>query len=68
MNGLEVAERYGWIIAVILIAVFYKVVLRVLFGTVIIAKEEIGIVNRKWVLFGNSRTLPAGGGDKARRH
>ena len=60
MNGLEVAERYGWIIAVILIAVFYKVVLRVLFGTVIIAKEEIGIVNRKWVLFGNSRTLPDG--------
>src|SRR5947209_13279405 len=60
MNGLEVLERYGWIFAIILIAVFYKAVLRIFFGTVIIGKEEIGIVNKKWVLFGHSRTLPDG--------
>ena len=60
MNAHDVLVRYGWIFVLVLVAVFYKAVLRIFFGTVIIAKEEIGIVNKKWVLLGKSRTLPDG--------
>jgi len=59
-NVVSLLERYGWIVALLLVAVFYKVVLRVFFGAVIIAKEEIGIVNKRWVLMGKHRTLPGG--------
>jgi hypothetical protein len=34
---------YGWVLALVLIVVFHKAVLRVFFGTVIVSKEEIGI-------------------------
>jgi uncharacterized membrane protein YqiK len=52
--------RYGWVLALVLVVVFYKVVLRIFFGTVIVSKDGIGIVNKKWVLFGKHRTLPDG--------
>jgi uncharacterized membrane protein YqiK len=52
--------RYGWVFVLVLIVVFYKVVLRIFFGTVIVSKDGIGIVNKKWVLFGKHRTLPDG--------
>ena len=58
VTGLLV--KYGWILVVLLVAVFYKIVLRVFFGTVIVSQDEIGIVNKKWVLFGKNRTLPDG--------
>jgi len=57
---VSILERYGWIVALLLIFAFYKVVLRVFFGAVIIGKEEIGIVNKRWVLLGKNRTLPGG--------
>jgi uncharacterized membrane protein YqiK len=59
-NVASLLEKYGWIIALVLIVIFYKVVLRVFFGAVIIAKEEIGIVNKRWVVLGKNRTLPGG--------
>ena len=52
--------KYGWILVVILVAVFYKAVLRFFFGTVIVSQDEIGILNKKWVLFGKNKTLPDG--------
>ena len=52
--------RYGWILILILIVILYKSILRFFFGTVIVEKDGIGIVNKKWVLFGNHRTLPDG--------
>ncbi|MGD0630200.1 MAG: SPFH domain-containing protein, partial [Terracidiphilus sp.] len=52
--------RYGWILVLILIFILYKAILRAFFGTVIISKDEIGIVNKKWVLVGKFRTLPDG--------
>jgi len=39
---------------------FHKAILRIFFGTVIVSKDEIGIVNKKWVLFGKNRVLPDG--------
>jgi uncharacterized membrane protein YqiK len=60
MDALGLLARYGWILAILLIAIFYQIMLRIFCGTVIISKEEIGIVNKKWVLFGKNRTLPDG--------
>jgi uncharacterized membrane protein YqiK len=52
--------KYGWVLVLILVAVFHQAVLRIFFGTVIVSKDEIGILNKKWVLFGKNRTLPDG--------
>jgi uncharacterized membrane protein YqiK len=59
-NVFGLLVRYGWILLLILIAIFHQIVLRVFFGTIIVSKDEIGIVNKKWVLFGKNRTLPDG--------
>ena len=45
-------------ILIILIAA-YKLILRI-FGVIIIPKDSVGIVNKKFVLFGANRTLPDG--------
>ncbi len=52
--------KYGWVLALFLIVVLHKAILRIFFGTVIVSKDEIGILNKKWVLFGKNRTLPDG--------
>ena len=52
--------KYGWVLVLILIILLYKVILRVFSGTVIVSKDEIGIVNKKWVLVGKNKTLPDG--------
>ena len=57
-NVASLFEKYGWIIALLLIVIFYKVVLRVFFGAVIIAKEEIGIVNKRWVCSARTARCP----------
>lgn len=51
---------YLWIIPIVATLVGYKLVLRFFFGAVIIAEDEIGIVNKKFVLWGANRTLPDG--------
>ena len=45
--------------ALVVLALCYKLILRI-FGVVIIGENSIGIVNKKWVLLGNNRTLPDG--------
>ena len=57
--GLALVVRYWWAIAFIVILAGYKVVLRI-FGVVIIPEDSIGIVNKKFVIFGKNRTLPDG--------
>jgi uncharacterized membrane protein YqiK len=47
------------IVAVILAIICYKLILRI-FGVVIIPKNAIGIINKKFVLFGANKTLPDG--------
>jgi uncharacterized membrane protein YqiK len=56
----DMVIKYGWVLVLILVLILHKAVLRVFFGTVIISEDEIGIVNKKWVLFGKNRTLPDG--------
>lgn len=51
--------KYLWIPAVILLAVLYKVILRMAFGAVIIPQNAMGIVTKKWAV-GRNTTLPDG--------
>ena len=49
------AERFWWIIPIVLVAVGYKLVLRT-FGVVIIPEDQVGIVTKRWGM----TTLPDG--------
>ena len=51
---------FSWIIPLLAIIIFYKQTLRVFFGMIIIPEDKVGIVTKKWVLFGSKKTLPDG--------
>jgi uncharacterized membrane protein YqiK len=55
----SILSSFGWIIALVILGLGYKLVLR-LFGTVMVPQDSVGIVNKRWVLFGSHRTLPDG--------
>jgi uncharacterized membrane protein YqiK len=48
------------IVILVFSLVLYKVILRVLFGMVIVPENRIGLVTKKFVLFGANRSLPDG--------
>lgn len=57
-----ITKTLCWAIPIILTvlgAVFFKTILRI-FGIVIIPDDSVGIVNKKFVLFGKYKTLPDG--------
>ena len=49
----------GLALVFLLALLFYRAVAR-LFGIVIVPEDSVGIVNKKYVVFGQNRTLPAG--------
>jgi len=49
-----------WAVIIVLCLVFYKVILRVFFGVVIVPQDMIGLVTKKFVLFGPNKSLPDG--------
>lgn len=49
-----------WLIPIVLSILFYKFVLRVFFGMVIVPEDKIGLVTKKFVLFGTDKSLPDG--------
>lgn len=51
---------YWWVLVILLSIIFYKFVLRVFFGMVIVPEDKIGLVTKKFVLFGANRELPDG--------
>ncbi len=51
-------SNYWWIMPVIACALGYKFVLRVFFGMVIVPEDKIGLVTKKFVLFGEGKSLP----------
>lgn len=60
MNPMLTAVlHFWWVLPIVLLLVCYKVVLRV-FGVIMISEDSIGIVNKKFVLFGRHKTLPDG--------
>ena len=56
---MELLLDFWWILIIILFVVGYKFVLR-FFGILIIPNDTIGIVNKRFVIFGMHRTLPDG--------
>jgi uncharacterized membrane protein YqiK len=50
---------YWWVIIPILLLISYKLIFR-LFGIIIIPEDKIGLVTKKFVLFGANKELPAG--------
>lgn len=57
--NLAVLYRFWWIIPVVLVLVFWKWAVRLL-GIVIVPDDCIGMVTKKFVLFGKNRELPPG--------
>lgn len=53
-------SSYWWVFLIILCIVLYKFVLRVFFGMVIVPENRIGLVTKKFVLFGAEKSLPDG--------
>lgn len=51
---------HAWAVIPILALVFYKFTLRVFFGMVIVPENKIGLVTKKFVLFGPNSKLPDG--------
>lgn len=50
--------NFWWLLVLVLALVFYKFVLRVFFGMVIVPEDRIGLVTKKFVLFGEHKSLP----------
>jgi uncharacterized membrane protein YqiK len=57
---MEVILSYWWVMLFVLSIVLYKFVLRVFFGMVIVPEDKIGLVTKKFVLFGADKSLPDG--------
>ncbi len=60
MNLFEMIQSYWWVLVILLSLVFYKFILRVFFGMVIVPEDRIGLVTKKFVLFGANKELPDG--------
>ncbi|MES2381702.1 MAG: SPFH domain-containing protein [Bacteroidota bacterium] len=56
----EFLTHYGWIIILVICLLLYKIILRFLFGMVIVPEDKIGLVTKKFVLFGTDKELPDG--------
>jgi uncharacterized membrane protein YqiK len=55
---IEMITSYWLVILILLSILFYKFVLRVFFGMVIVPEDRIGLVTKKFVLFGADKSLP----------
>src|SRR5882724_8391903 len=51
---------FWWIILLIACILLYKFILRFLFGMVIVPEDKIGLVTKRFVLFGEHKELPDG--------
>ncbi len=51
---------FWWLFLIIIAIVCYKLILRFLFGMVIVPEDRIGLVTKKFVLFGADKSLPDG--------
>jgi uncharacterized membrane protein YqiK len=57
---LTTVLSYLWVLPLFLAVIGYKFTLRVFFGMVIIPEDKIGLVTKKFVLFGANKQLPDG--------
>lgn len=54
---MALLANYWWVAVVLLGIVLYKVILRVFFGLVIVPENKVGLVTKKFVLFGENKQL-----------
>ncbi len=59
MISMQLIAGISLVVVILTLILVYKLVLRI-FGVIIIAKDTIGLVNKKFVLVGSNRTLPDG--------
>ncbi len=52
--------NYAWVLIPIALIIGYKFVFRVFLGMIIIPEDKIGLVTKKFVLFGPNKSLPDG--------
>lgn len=52
--------NYWWVFLIVICILLYKYILRFLFGMVIVPEDKIGLITKKFVLFGNNKELPDG--------
>ena len=57
---MQMLLSYSWMLIPILGILFYKFTLRAFFGMIIIPEDKIGLVTKKFVLFGPNKSLPDG--------
>ena len=55
----QLLASYWWIVLILLALIAYKWVFR-LFGIVLLPQDSVGVINKKFVLFGAHRSLPDG--------
>jgi uncharacterized membrane protein YqiK len=60
METGNLLAHYWWLLVLLLSIIFYKFILRVFFGMVIVPENRIGLVTKKFVLFGADKSLPDG--------
>lgn len=60
MNTQQFLMTYWWVILLVISLLFYKFILRVFFGMIIVPENRIGLVTKKFVLYGSNRELPDG--------
>ncbi len=52
--------RFWWVLIPILCVIFFKPILRLFLGMVIVPEDKIGLVTKKFVLLGSHKELPDG--------
>ncbi len=60
MDLSQLFAAYWWVLVIIASLILHKFILRVFFGMVIVPENRIGLVTKKFVLFGANRELPDG--------
>jgi uncharacterized membrane protein YqiK len=60
MDYYQIFLNYWWISATLFTLLFYKFILRVFLGMVIVPENKVGLVTKKFVLFGREKALPDG--------
>jgi len=54
---IETLQSFWWVPTTLILLALYKVILRVFFGLVIVPENKVGLVTKKFVLFGANKEL-----------
>ena len=54
---IETLQSFWWVPTALVLLALYKVILRVFFGLVIVPENKVGLVTKKFVLFGANKQL-----------